>query len=74
MNSIILRFAEFNRSIGQSLERAMPRSFAKLGESTTCVPKLIEMATPYTPRGDAAILEVGGIDRPLFERGAGFYT
>jgi len=52
----------------------MPRSFATLGESTTCVPKLIEMATPYTPRGDAAILEVGGIDRPLFERGAGFYT
>ncbi len=73
--SLVRRFAQFNRSICENLEERFPGFFIPSGGSKTYVPKLRTEIEPIAARGGADILEVGGVDRPLLEKGPGFrYT
>lgn len=69
--SFFRRFARVNINFCMAVERRFPRLFASKLASTTYLPDMISMLAPYLQNG-GRILEVGGIDRPLIEKGDGY--
>ena len=72
MKSLLRKFAQANVRLCSALERRFPRLLAsRLGEATY-LSEMRKRLAPYQEKGGVRILEVGGIDRPLIERGAGY--
>lgn len=69
---LLKMFARMNLSVCSWLERTFSGFFdPKLG-GATYLPDIRDFLTPWLDGGGSRILEVGGIDRPILERGEGF--
>ncbi len=66
--SLLLAFIEWNRRQCYALVRRFPRFFRK----KTYTDELMRRIQATLDQGAKSVLEVGGIDRPLLEKGTGF--